>query len=258
MPQSRSSGIAQERRSRSTATGSDPGGKPAGVIFLARNRWSWNPPLPPSQFNPDPGGGNLLEPDEPPDLFPPILPQPPEYGDEPVPRSLGLPRRGVREMAPERRKLDYADYPDSESGAGLAARLGAGAESLVHRLRPMATLRRSVDGDALSTGRLRFWHPYLQSTLKGDAPIIGQDIFLNLTLNDFFQFEARKLPTPSGVSAARPNSSEFFGRGEQIFFSNDFSIGIDLFKGETAFKPVVWALRLLSFREPQLHHGKGK
>ena len=55
------------------------------------------PPLPPSQFNPDPGGGNLLEPEPPPDLFPPILPQPPEYGDETVPRSLGLPRRGVRE-----------------------------------------------------------------------------------------------------------------------------------------------------------------
>src|SRR5205814_5066415 len=95
------------------------------------------------------------------------------------------------------------------------------------------------------SGALLFWHPYLQSQLKGDAPILGQDIFLNLTLNDFFQFEGRRLPTPSGVSAAQPNSSEFFGRGEQIFFSNDFSIGIDLFKGETAFKPVVWALRFL-------------
>src|SRR5207248_9650894 len=78
-----------------------------------------DPPLPPSQFNPDPGGGNLLEPEPPPDLFPPILPQPPEYGEESVPRSLGLPRRGVRESAPERRKLDYEAYPDSETGAGL-------------------------------------------------------------------------------------------------------------------------------------------
>src|SRR4051812_48147305 len=40
-----------------------------------------DPPLPPSEFNPDPGGGNLLEPEEPPDLYPPILPQPPEYTD---------------------------------------------------------------------------------------------------------------------------------------------------------------------------------
>lgn len=204
-----------------------------------------DPPLPPSQFNPDPGGGNLLEPEEPPDLYPPILPQPPDYTEEPVPRSLGLPRRGVREMTPERRKLDYDSYPDSEAGRGLLP----GSEPVPNRwFVGFGQWQRYADPRTetpYQTGRLRFWHPYLQSTLKGDSPIIGQDIFLNLTLNDFFQFEGRKLPTPSGVSAARPNSSEFFGRSEQLFFSNDFSIGVDLFKGETAFKPVVWALRLL-------------
>jgi hypothetical protein len=203
-----------------------------------------DPALPPSQFNPDPGGGNLLEPEPPPDLFPPILPQPPEYGEQSVPRSLGLPRRGVRETEPERHKLEYEAYPDSET-AGLP-----GAEPVPNRwFIGFGRWKRYADPSVetpYQSGALRFWHPYLQSTLKGDAPIIGQDIFLNLTLNNFFQFEARRLPTPSGVSAARPNSSEFFGRSEQIFFSNDFSIGIDLFKGETAFKPVVWALRLLA------------
>src|SRR5207253_5392661 len=86
----------------------------------------------------------------------------------------------------------------------------------------------------------------LQSKLKGHAPIYGQDIFLNLTVENFFQTEWRRLPTPSGVSSDRPNSSEFFGRSEQFFWSNDFSIGVDLFKGETAFKPVEWALRMLA------------
>ena len=76
-------------------------------------------------------------------------------------------------------------------------------------------------------------------------------------LSDFFQFEARRLPTPSGVSSAQPNSSEFFGRSEQLFVSNDFSIGIDLFKGETAFKPVEWALRLLGVYNQQLHRRAG-
>ncbi|HZE12963.1 MAG TPA: hypothetical protein VE086_04330, partial [Chthoniobacterales bacterium] len=204
-----------------------------------------DPPLPPSQFNPDPGGGNLLEPVEPPDLYPPILPQPPDYNG-PAPRSLGLPRRGVREMEPERHKLDYEQYPDSESGRGLLP----ASEPVPNRwFLGFGRWQRYADPGTAETpyqsGRVRFWHPYLQSTLKGDSPIIGQDIFLNLTLNDFFQFETRNLPTPSAVSAARPNSSEFFGRGDQLFFSNDFSIGVDLFKGETAFKPVVWALRLL-------------
>jgi hypothetical protein len=204
------------------------------------------PPLPPSQFNPDPGGGNLAEPIPPPDLFPPVLPQPPEYGDEPIPRSLGLPRRGVREMVPQRRKLDYETYPDSENGIGLLP----GSEPVPNRwFIGFGRWQRYADPSAetpYQSGALRLWHPYLQSMLKGDAPIVGQDIFLNITLNDFFQFEARRLPTPSGVSTARPNSSEFFGRSEQLFYSNDFSIGIDLFKGETAFKPVVWALRLLA------------
>ena len=42
------------------------------------------PPLPPNEFNPDPGGGKNVEEEvpPPPDLFPPILPQPPEYGSK--------------------------------------------------------------------------------------------------------------------------------------------------------------------------------
>jgi hypothetical protein len=216
----------------------------SGRRYLFGQEQVLDPPLPPSEFNPDPGGGNLLEPIEPPDLYPPILPQPQEY-EGPAPRSLGLPRRGVREMEPERHKLEYEEYPDAETGRGLLP----GSEPIPNRwFIGFGQWQRYADPRTetpYQTGRLRFWHPYLQSKLKGDAPIIGQDIFLNLTLNDFFQFEARRLPIPSGVSTARPNSSEFFGRSEQLFFSNDFSVGIDLFKGETAFKPVVWALRLL-------------
>jgi hypothetical protein len=218
----------------------------AGRRYLFGQETFEEPPLPPSQFNPDPGGGNLLvEPEPPPDLFPPILPQPDEYGDEPVPRSLRLPRRGVRETEAERHQLHYQEYPESEAGIGVPP----GSEPVPNRwFIGFGRWQRYADPThetPYQRGPLKYWHPYLQSTLKGDAPIIGQDIFLNLTLNNFFQFEARRLPIPSGVSTARPNSSEFFGRSEQLFFLNDFSIGIDLFKGETAFKPVVWALRFL-------------
>ena len=203
------------------------------------------PPLPPSEFNPDPGINLAEPPPEPPDLFPPILPQPPEYGDEPLPRSLGLPRKGVREVQPRRSKLGYESYPRSAAGEGLLP----GSEPVPNRwFIGFGRWKRYADPSAETTyvaGGLRFWHPYLQSKLKGDAPIIGQDYFLNLTLSEFAQFEARRLPTASGVSANRPNSSEFFGRSEQLFGSSDFSIGFDFFIGETAFKPVEWALRLL-------------
>jgi len=202
-------------------------------------------PLPPSEFNPDPGASSpQVEPEPPPELFPPILPQLPEYGEEALPRSLGLPRKGVREVVPRRRKLEYETYPLSDEGEGLLP----GSKAVNNRwFIGFGRWKRYADPSTETTYQsdLKLWHPYLQSKLKGDAPIIGQDIFLNLTVEDFAQFETRRLPTPSGVSAERPNSSEFFGRGEQLFYANDVSIGVDLFKGETAFKPVEWALRLL-------------
>jgi hypothetical protein len=202
------------------------------------------PPLPPSQFNPDPGAGKEIEPEAPFELFPPILPQLPDYGEEALPRSLELPRKGVREVVPHRPKLEYEDYPESEQGEGLLP----GSEPVPNRwFIGFGRWKRYSDPSTETTYQsdLHLWHPYLQSKLKGDAPIAGQDIFLNLTAEDFFQFETRKLPTPSGVSAAQPNSSEFFGLSNQLFYANDFSIGLDLFKGETAFKPVEWAVRLL-------------
>jgi len=214
----------------------------ANTTLLAQN----NEPLSPSEFNPDPGASQREQPEAPvpPELFPPILPQLPEYGQEALPRSLELPRKGVREVVPRRKKLEYETYPETEQGEGLLP----GAQPEPNRwFIGFGRWKRYADPSTETPyqSELRLWHPYLQSTLKGDAPIIGQDIFLNITAEDFFQFEARKLPTPSGVSAARPNSSEFFGLSDQYFYANDFSIGIDLFQGETAFKPVDWALRVL-------------
>jgi hypothetical protein len=214
----------------------------ANTMLLAQN----NEPLSPSEFNPDPGASQREQPEAPvpPELFPPILPQLPEYGQEALPRSLELPRKGVREVVPRRKKLEYETYPETQQGEGLLP----GAQPEPNRwFIGFGRWKRYADPSTETPyqSELRLWHPYLQSTLKGDAPIIGQDIFLNITAEDFFQFEARKLPTPSGVSAARPNSSEFFGLSDQYFYANDFSIGIDLFQGETAFKPVDWALRVL-------------
>src|SRR6266496_6813518 len=62
------------------------------TTLLAQNE---EPPLSPEQFNPDPGASQRVEPEAPPELFPPVLPQLPEYGEEP------LPRKGVRESSSE-------------------------------------------------------------------------------------------------------------------------------------------------------------
>ena len=216
----------------------------AGTSLLAQNDQVEETALPPSEFNPDPGAAQRIEPQAPPELFPPVLPQLPEYGEEPLPRSLELPRKGVHEVVPRRKKLGYETYPLSEQGEGLLP----GSRPEPNRwFIGFGRWKRYADPSIETPyqSELQLWHPYLQSKFKGDAPIYGQDIFLNITVEDFFQIEPRNLPTPSGVSAERPTSSEFFERGKQLFYSNDFSIGLDLFKGETAFKPVDWALHIL-------------
>lgn len=88
------------------------------------------------------------------------------------------------------------------------------------------------------------WHPYYQSVLKGDIPIHGQDLFASLTLQNITEIEIHEIPIPSGVSAARPNSSEFFGRDDQTIINTNTSLIFDLFRGETTFKPVEWLFRV--------------
>ena len=45
------------------------------------------------------------------------------------------------------------------------------------------------------------------------------------------------MPTPSGVSAERPDSDAFFGRPGQISFSPEALVSLELFKGDTSFAP---------------------
>jgi hypothetical protein len=221
---------AEERRLR--FRNGSPGLRPSAAHVQAE------PPLPPTQFNPDPGAWDRPAADVNPDdmlLFPesPVLPD-----------SLKLPRDSVLGYDPVQKVFTYRSYPLGREGLGLLPN----AKGVPNRwLLPFPHWQRYRDPSTETPYMYdtpRLWHPYRQSKLKGDVPIVGQDIFLNVTAKNFSLFEARKLPVPSGVSTAAPNSAEFFGRGEQVFFSNDTSIAFDLFKGETAFKPVHWLVRV--------------
>lgn len=86
--------------------------------------------------------------------------------------------------------------------------------------------------------------PYDQNRLKGDLPISGENLFLNLSFVSETPFEYRRLPTPSGVSAERPGSEQFFGQPQQYATSPTLSASIELFHGSTAFRPRDWALRV--------------
>ena len=87
-------------------------------------------------------------------------------------------------------------------------------------------------------------NPYRQNVLKGDYPIIGQHTFINITLATETTFLMRRLPVPSDVSTADPGSFEFFGRGRQEVVNQNFIFGLDLYHGETSYKPVDWRFKI--------------
>lgn len=258
------------------------------------------PPLPktPAQFNPDPGARPV--PAEPP-LFQREFTLALDYGTEPVPPPLALPRGPLRQWdevaeppvaksGPEpavvaarwpvrtvetvtategaKEKFGLADVPAplklprartrrnlpfhphfESSGLQRDPRVDVppGTESANDRWRVgFLPWRRYTTGsgeDPFHYHEPRWWHPYYQSRLKGDLPVIGQDIFLNLTAASSTEFEGKRIPIPSGVSAATPGQAEFFGRSEVLSVQNNLAFAVELFRGETVFKPVEWAVK---------------
>jgi hypothetical protein len=85
--------------------------------------------------------------------------------------------------------------------------------------------------------------PYNQSVLKGDKPIAGDAAFLVVSGDIFVPTEFRRVPVGSGVSTANPQEEEFFGNGKNGFTSPRATLSMELFHGQTAFKPKDWAVK---------------
>jgi len=86
--------------------------------------------------------------------------------------------------------------------------------------------------------------PYNQNVLKGDYPIIGQNIFFVFTAiaDNFAEFTTS--PRPAGISTARPFTPGFFGDENLFFVNENLRITLELYKGNTAFKPRDWELKV--------------
>src|SRR5262249_19654213 len=89
-----------------------------------------------------------------------------------------------------------------------------------------------------------WWDPYDQNMLKGDYPIIGQHIFLELTGVSDTVWTFVRLPTTSRQSTFNPNNPNFFGSGDEIRLQQNFVTSFDLFHGDAGFKPVDWELKV--------------
>ena len=89
------------------------------------------------------------------------------------------------------------------------------------------------------------WNPYRQNVLKGDFPLAGtEDLFFSFTATNRLFLERRDVPTPTGITGPGPVREGFFGDGEQTFLQDDLALSFDLFRGQQAFKPVDWRLRV--------------
>ena len=88
------------------------------------------------------------------------------------------------------------------------------------------------------------YNPYRQNVLKGDYPLFGQHDFFVLTAESESFVNAKRIPVPSNVAAQRPDSEEFFGRGGQFFYNQNFILSLELFHGDTSFKPVDWRIHV--------------
>lgn len=182
-----------------------------------------------------------------------LMPRPPRelyelYGTEPLPPDLVLPRRDVRaEKWLEFQQEGSPEYPLTERGRGTEPNSTPRPDryQIGFGFTPWRRYTSGLSEQPYQQPTPYLWHPYYQSKLKGDLPVIGQDIFLNLTVTSDTAVEFRRVPTPSGVSAAQPGASEFFGRSEQVGVQQNFGFALELFEGETAFKPTHWAIKLM-------------
>jgi hypothetical protein len=156
------------------------------------------------------------------------------------PVHLRLPRKGVRETEPYRHKLEYEPYEEGP--------VPEGSEPVPNRwFIGFGRWQRYADPSAETPyqSEVKLWHPYLRSTLKGDAPIIGQNISSILPLATSLSLKHASYLLRAALAPRVRIARSFSGAANNIFYLNDFSIAVELFKGETAFEPVEWALRLV-------------
>lgn len=147
------------------------------------------------------------------------------------------------------------DAPQGYAGTSRVAMPDIKTEEPNAILRPDRWRIGFPDDPRLKKGALK--NPYNQNVLKGDFPIFGQHNFLVVTLESESMFNGRRIPLPSNVSSERPDSTEFFGRGGQVFFNQNFITSIEYFHGDTSFKPIdyrfkftpVFNLNLLNTQE---------
>ncbi len=105
---------------------------------------------------------------------------------------------------------------------------------------PIPDRWRLVDAVGVKTN---WWDPYNQNALKADRPLF-YDWFINVGVVSDTVYELRGLPVPVGPQGARPGSVDIFGQISQNIFVQSLIPSLSLIKGDTAFRPPDYEIRL--------------
>ena len=151
----------------------------------------------------------------------------------------------TRAAEPESPVVEVEEYEPFGFAGGGRRRRGEVPGAVGSDFIPIADRWRiGIPGDYVQNVRGAWYDPYNQNVLKGDYPIVGDDKFLIVTVTSDTLFEARRLPVPSGVSTIDPGSLAFFGVGEQQLINQNVILSIEFFKGDAAYRPRDWELRI--------------
>jgi hypothetical protein len=152
------------------------------------------------------------------------------------------PETPVMELA---RTLPYKPVPLPVPVPMVVAASQAQTIPIRWKIFPSPPWRRYEEGhlDAIYATS-RYWDPFNRNTIKGDYPIYGRKLFFDFAAISNTTIETRRVPVPSGASAADIGEFPFFGDGRQYISLQNFRFSLDLFHGAAGFKPVDWEVRI--------------
>jgi hypothetical protein len=114
------------------------------------------------------------------------------------------------------------------------------ARADVRETMPIPDRWRLIDAVGVKTN---WWDPYNQNTLKADRPLFD-DWFINVSAVSDTVYEVRGLPVPTTPQGDVPGSIDQFGRVSQSIFVQTVIPSISFIKGDTAFRPPDYEIRL--------------
>jgi hypothetical protein len=136
-----------------------------------------------------------------------------------------------------------AEQHENDTQESGAAANGAGTEAAPQEVPPSEPIdsRWEIQPPPYDLNvKGHWWDPYNQNILKGDYPVIGDDIFFKVTGASKTVVEGNSAPIPSGVSAQNSGSFRFFGQADRIIFDEKLVLRTEMQKGSTTFKPFEW------------------